>query len=94
MPPSPVPAEPTAAGVAVRVRGYGVSVGLFAVVANAERARARLVAAGLPVLSDPVESARGPLTRVRVGPFESRAQAQAAAEQVRALGLDARVYAP
>jgi cell division septation protein DedD len=82
------------AGVAVRVKGFGVSVGLFGVRANAERAQARLEAAGLPVLSDPIESARGPLTRVRVGPFDNREQAQAAAERVRALGLDARVYAP
>nr|WP_284309476.1 SPOR domain-containing protein [Hydrogenophaga electricum] len=32
--------------------------------------------------------------RVRVGPFESAAQAQAAAERIRQLGLDARVYGP
>jgi len=97
-PVAPVPATaPTTAPpneVAVRVRGYGVSVGLFAVADNAERARAKLEVAGLPVLIDPIESARGPITRVRVGPFESRAQAQAAAKKVRALGLDARVYAP
>ena len=87
-----LPAPP--AGVVVRVQGFGVSVGLFGVRANAERAQAKLEAAGLPVLSDPIESARGPLTRVRVGPFDSREQAQAAAQRVRALGLDARVYAP
>jgi len=46
------------------------------------------------VVSDPIESARGPLTRVRVGPFEQREQAQVAAERVRALGLDANIYAP
>ena len=46
------------------------------------------------MLADPVESARGPLTRIRVGPFEQREQAEAAAKAVRALGLEARVYAP
>ena len=81
-------------GVRLRVKGFGVSVGLFSVVANAERAKARLSEAGLPVLDDLVESARGPLTRVRVGPFERREQAEAAAQKVRALGLEARVYAP
>ena len=85
---------PPPAVVLVRVKGFGVSVGLFAVRANAERVQAKLRAAGLPVLSDPIESARGPMTRVRVGPFDSREQAQAAAKRVRALGLDARVYAP
>lgn len=79
---------------ALRVNEHGVSVGLFAVPENAKRIQAKLVDAGLPVLEDPIESASGPLTRVRVGPFERRDQAQAAAERVRALGLDARVYAP
>ena len=93
-PPVAAAAEPAAPEVPVRIKAYGVSVGLFAVAANAERVRRQLEAAGLPVLSDPIESARGPLTRVRVGPFDSRDQAQAAADRVRALGLDARVYAP
>jgi cell division protein FtsN len=106
---APVPAQPVVAEVPVpaasdspaavaplrtRERGFGVSVGLFAVEANAQRAAATLSGAGLPVISDPIESARGPMTRVRVGPFETRAQAESAAERVRALGLEARVYAP
>lgn len=90
-PPAPVAAEPA---LRPRPRGFGVNVGMFAQEANAERARARLAEAGLPVLQDPIESARGPLTRVRVGPFERREEAEQAAAKVRALGLDARVYAP
>lgn len=80
--------------IRVRVRGHGVAVGMFADPANAQRAEARLRDAGLPVLVDPVESSRGTLTRVRVGPLEDRAAADAAARQIRALGLDARVYGP
>lgn len=97
---APAPAASNAAEAAEapairpRVRGFGVNVGLFAVQANAERAKARLAGAGLPVLADPIESARGPLTRVRVGPFERREQAEAAATTVRSLGLEARVYRP
>lgn len=89
--PAPPPAEPV---LRPRPRGFGVNVGMFAREANAERARSLLVDAGLPVLEDPIESARGPLTRVRVGPFERREQAEQAAAKVRALGLEARVYAP
>lgn len=89
--PAAAPAEPV---LRPRPRGFGVNVGMFAREANAERAKARLVEAGLPVLEDPIESARGPLTRVRVGPFERREQAEQAAAKVRALGLEARVYAP
>jgi hypothetical protein len=96
----PVEAPPPAATAAPAVsrraqaRGYGVAVGMFAVPANAERAVAKLTAAGLPALADAIESARGPLTRVRVGPFDNRAQADAAADRVRTLKLEARVYAP
>jgi cell division septation protein DedD len=91
---APVPSLLEAPAIRPRVRGFGVNVGMFAVEANAERVQARLAEAGLPVLADPIESARGPLTRVRVGPFERREQAEAAATTVRALGLEARVYAP
>ncbi|WP_127804185.1 SPOR domain-containing protein [Hydrogenophaga sp. NH-16] len=97
-PVEPVAAAPTPAApepvLRPRPRGFGVNVGMFAREANAERAKARLVEAGLPVLHDPIESARGPLTRVRVGPFERREEAEQAATKVRALGLEARVYAP
>lgn len=99
-PPAPVaepPPEPAPSSAPVqrpRARGFGVNVGMYAVEANAQRAIDRLTGAGLPVLHDPVESARGPLTRVRVGPFERRDQAEQAAARVRALGLEARVYAP
>jgi cell division septation protein DedD len=71
-----------------------VAVGLFADPANADRAALRLRNAGLPVTVDPIESARGPLTRVRVGPFATREEALAASETVRNLGLEARVYGP
>jgi len=93
-PPQAAATQPPVAGVAMRVQGHGVSVGLFALPVNAERIQAKLAAAGLPVMKEPIESARGTLTRVHVGPFERLDQAQAAAERVRALGLDARVYAP
>lgn len=97
---SPPPAVPEVSAPSAvdtlrpRIRGHGVAVGLFADLDNARRAEARLRDAGLPVLTDPVESARGTLTRVRVGPFPDHAAAEAAARQIRTLGLDARVYGP
>jgi cell division septation protein DedD len=95
--PTPAAAEPgppPAAEPRARLGGHGVAVGIFADPANAERAATRLRGAGLPVVTDPVESARGSLTRVRVGPFSTREEAQAAAETVRNLGLEARLYGP
>ncbi|NIM41575.1 MAG: DUF2628 domain-containing protein [Hydrogenophaga sp.] len=94
---SPRPAEASVASADAprpRWQGHGVNVGIFADPANAERAAARLRQAGLPVRTDPVESARGPLTRVRVGPFDTHDQAVTAAETVRNLGLEARVFGP
>lgn len=90
---APAPAAPELV-LRHRSRGFGVNVGMFAREANAERVKTLLVEAGLPVLDDPIESARGPLTRVRVGPFERREEAEQAAAKVRALGLEARIYAP
>jgi cell division septation protein DedD len=91
---APAASVATLADVRTRIQGFGVSVGLFAVASNADRVVATLTGSGLPVIIDPIESARGPMTRVRVGPFQTRDEAQAAAERVRALGLEARVYAP
>lgn len=94
--PVPAPATDPAGADAPRPRlgGHGVAVGIFADPANAERASQRLRNAGLPVVVDPLESARGPLTRVRVGPFATREEAVSAAETVRNLGLEARIYGP
>lgn len=70
---------------------YLINVGLFAQHDNAQRAFARLKEAGLPATTQDLQRSAGTLTRVRVGPFASRAQADAAALQIRALPLDAVV---
>lgn len=91
---APTVAAPASEAPRPRLVGHGVAVGIFADPANAERAAQRLRNAGLPVVVDPLESARGPLTRVRVGPFATREEAVNASETVRNLGLEARVYGP
>lgn len=96
-PPATAASEMAAAPAAPpreRLGGHGVAVGIFADPANAERALQKLRAAGLPAVSDPLESARGPLIRVRAGPFDTHEEAVAAAARVRALGLEARVFGP
>ncbi|MBS0611535.1 MAG: SPOR domain-containing protein [Proteobacteria bacterium] len=67
-----------------------INVGLFADPENARRTHARLRQAGLPCSVEPVTRADGSrLQRVRVGPFGSAAQANAAVAKVRAMGLEA-----
>jgi DedD protein len=48
---------------------------------------ARLSEAKLPYYTEPVATAQGQVTRVRVGPFDDRAAAEKAAERLKTLGL-------
>ncbi|MDR7151935.1 cell division septation protein DedD [Hydrogenophaga palleronii] len=71
---------------------HGINVGLFAEEANALKVHTQLTEAGLPATMQTVEGARGPRTRVRAGPFPDRATADAAAQRIRAMGLEAQIY--
>jgi DedD protein len=48
---------------------------------------ARLAAAKLPYYTEPIATAKGPVTRVRAGPFADRAAADRAAEKLTGMGL-------
>ena len=72
--------------------GYYLNVGLFADESNARKAQARLLNEGLPAFRQALSSAKGRLVRVRVGPYDTRAQADAAATSIRALALEAVVF--
>jgi cell division septation protein DedD len=103
--PAPKPREPAAkpsadkqkpkpSPAAVAPSSYAINVGVFADAANSERVQAQLKAAKLAVYTQQIEGAKGTLTRVRVGPFADPEQAAAAAQRIRALGLDAVVFRP
>jgi cell division septation protein DedD len=74
------------------VRGFYINAGLFAVSSNGRNAYKTLEDAGLPVFSDVVKSKQRTLTRVRVGPYATRAQADAAAKKIQGLKLAAIVF--
>jgi len=86
-------AKPAAAASAAS-KPYYINVGLFAVAENVERVQGKLQGAQLPVVVTALKSKKGPLTRVRVGPFNNELEAQAVAEKVKALQLDAVVVQP
>lgn len=92
----PAAAKPPAASSAAKADGkHLVNVGLFAQEANASNAMAKLKEANLPAYTEEIRSpTKGKLTRVRVGPFTSQADAEAAAVKIRALGLDAMLLRP
>lgn len=82
-------ATPAAVGTTA---GYYINVGLFADEANARKAQARLLNEGLPAFRQELNNTNGRRIRVRVGPYDSRAKAEAAATSIRAMALDAVVF--
>jgi rare lipoprotein A len=103
-PPAPLPApEPAMAIVAVAypspapavgaASGYFVQVGAFSDLSNAHRVRDQVGTAG-PVVVDIRQTAAGAeLFRVRLGPWSSRAEADAARQTLAALGYGEAVIA-
>ncbi len=79
---------PKSADVAVR---SVVQVGAFADLAKAREVRNKLESAGIKTYTQDVETKEGKRTRVRVGPFPTKEEADKAAEKIRKLNLQATV---
>lgn len=77
--------EPVAAG------RFVVQVGAFADPARAREVRLKLERAGLKTYTHVAETKDGPRTRVRVGPFASKAEAEKTAEKIKKLNLPAGI---
>jgi cell division septation protein DedD len=91
--PEPKPMAPSKpAGPVKMEKGYYINVGLFAVPSNASNAFQKLDKAGLPAYTELLETNVGKLARVRVGGFATKAKADAAAKQIRAMQLEAIVF--
>lgn len=93
---APVAAPPTTAPAmdkpGVPVGSFGINVGVFADENNARNAFVKLADVGLPAYTQELKGKKGKLTRVRVGPYTSVAEAERSAEKIRSLGLDALVF--
>ena len=85
---APVVAAVPASAAAARVV---VQVGAYTDAAKLAEARRKLEALGFKTYTQVVESEAGQRTRVRVGPFASRAEADKAAARVKSAGLPAAV---
>jgi DedD protein len=85
--PEKPPANPPAAGTARLV----VQVGAFGEAAGAREVRSKLERAGLKTYTHVAQTPQGQRIRVRVGPFDSRAEAEKAAARIKALGLPAAI---
>lgn len=70
-----------------------VQVGAYGEVAKAREVRQKLEKAGFKTYTQVVETKEGTRTRVRVGPFASRAEAEKAAAKIKSLDLPASILA-
>lgn len=82
--------EAPAAASAEEAR-FIVQVGAFADAEKAREARTKVERAGLKTYTQVVDTKDGKRTRVRVGPFTNRAEADKAAARIKALDLSASV---
>ena len=84
--PAPAPAlAPSPAG------RFVVQVGAYNDVERMKAARQKLEKLGFKTFTQDVETATGKRTRVRVGPFGSRQEAEAVAAKVKAAGMQANI---
>ena len=86
-PTAKVPAKDSAKEI---TKSFYINVGLFGVPENAAKAHAKLLEAGLPSVMKELKSKTRQI-RVRVGPFSSQAQVDAAVQKIKALQLDASI---
>lgn len=86
--PEPAPAAKTNAEAGLR---FIVQVGAFADANGAREARAKVGKLGLRTYTQNITTAGGKRIRVRLGPFDSRSEAENAAAKVKAAGLPAAV---
>jgi len=82
-------AKPAAAAAATG--RFVVQVGAYGEVLKAREARMKLERAGLKTYTQVVQSAEGKRIRVRVGPFENKAEADKVAEKIKKLDLPAAI---
>jgi cell division septation protein DedD len=87
--PSPTASTPASSTPRPVAQQYFIQVGAFAKLENARKTMTQLQSMGLDAGAAPVVVRDGRLTRIRVGPFKTRAEASKAADQIKAQGLPA-----
>jgi DedD protein len=93
-PAAPVASLPVPAAAPTPANGrWVVQVGAYNDMERLRAARAKLQLLGYASYTQDVDSPTGKRTRVRVGPFKSRAEADAVAARVKTAGLQAAVLA-
>lgn len=89
--PAPAAAAAPAKAEANKQGRFIVQVGAFADTSKAQEVRTKLERAGLKTYTHVIETKDGKRTRVRVGPYDQRSEADSAAGRIKGLGLAASV---
>jgi DedD protein len=90
--PTTTPPAATRTGTEAAGR-FVVQIAAYSALAPLREARAKVTKLGLNTYTQVVETDAGPRTRLRVGPFSSRAQADAAAAKLKQAGMPANILA-
>jgi DedD protein len=77
--------------VSVATGRFVVQVGAYSAMGPMRDARAKVEKLGLKTYTQVVETDAGPRTRLRVGPFDTREQADAAAAKLKRADLPANI---
>ena len=89
------PPSPAAAKTRIEPTGkYYLNAGVFAYTANVDAAVAKLKMANLQTVRQTVSSKQGELTRLQIGPFDTRKQAEKAAAQAQKLRIPTTLALP
>jgi DedD protein len=89
--PTPAPTPKAAAPATAATGRFVVQIGAFAEASAVRDVRSKAEKAGLATFTQTVDTSDGRRTRVRVGPFASREEAEKAAAQAKAAGLSGSV---
>ncbi len=71
--------------------GFVIQVAALSDTAKAKELQARIAGGGMKAYTEVVQTSKGPVTRVRVGPYSSREAAEKARPQLQKLQLDGKV---
>jgi DedD protein len=89
----PEPKTEAKPDAAARTEAFVVQLDAFSNPENARQQQKKLSSAGISSYTDTVKTAKGELTRVRVGPYSTRQQAEQMRERIRRIGMNAVVVA-
>lgn len=93
LPPVAQTKSTTTATSDIAKKGFAIQLGVFADADNAKQTIAKMQESRLPVYSDNVPIKNGTATRVRIGPFPTREQADSALVQIKLAGSDGKIVA-